>query len=74
MDKSAVEVEKPKEGLDLFYAGWGWPVSYSLHLDWVHPYVSAVSEKTLLLGCRSSLGYREKRGTMVCGEVPVSRL
>ena len=27
---------------------------------------SAVSEKTLLQGGRSGLGYREKRGTMVC--------
>ena len=26
----------------------------------------AVSEKTLLLGCRSSLGYRERRGKTRC--------
>ena len=34
--KSLVEVDEPKEGLDLLFVTWSWPFGYSSHIGWIH--------------------------------------
>ena len=46
----------------LLSSGWARMMAWRCARFWV----STVSEKTLPLGCRSSLGYREKRGKTRC--------